>query len=348
MREIFRPRRRPPSAVLPRGATTQPGSLAPVVIEDRLPRGCECRRSHRRIAYLLNVRSADGRAPSQSNRQSKAIATFSYGTASPATPNGQSEIDRKILGYVSVAKIQILKSQGCLHADPGVRFRVPPRCPECSELGSVRLQAVIRRGAATVYWQCRLCHAEWPIRPADYLERRIGLERAPLDGPVRTASTLAFLFVASTRLEAGVLREVLQPLHRQSEESRESLPILSCLSVRCRGRHCAVFLTRRTMGRLLCPRRMSDLRTAEVTLVKVFHACYGWSTCTTTPRLVNSINLRNDAGGHPVSGQGDARLSKIIILLMAAWRSTRRHLLSRPPTVRHRSDQGRGTVGLSA
>jgi hypothetical protein len=56
----------------------------------------------------------------------------------------------------------------------GVKFRVPPRCPECSELGSVRLQAVIRRGAATVYWLCRVCHAEWPVRPADYLERRIG------------------------------------------------------------------------------------------------------------------------------------------------------------------------------
>ena len=56
----------------------------------------------------------------------------------------------------------------------GVKFRVPPRCPECSELGSVRLQATMHRGAATVYWRCRQCHAEWPVSPTDYLERRVG------------------------------------------------------------------------------------------------------------------------------------------------------------------------------
>lgn len=98
MREISRPLARPPSAVLPLCATTQPGSLAPVCYQRACIRGCECRTSHRRIACLLNVWNADGRAPSQSNRQSKAIASFSYGAATPATPNGRSEINSTIPG----------------------------------------------------------------------------------------------------------------------------------------------------------------------------------------------------------------------------------------------------------
>ena len=86
--------------------------------------------------------------------------------------------NRKIPGRIRAQfrneRCQTLKSQAASMPITGVKFRVPPRCPECSELGSVRLQAVIRRGAATVYWGCRVCHAEWPVRPTDYLERRIG------------------------------------------------------------------------------------------------------------------------------------------------------------------------------
>jgi hypothetical protein len=69
----------------------------------------------------------------------------------------------------------VRRADGTVSAVPrGFLLLVPEHCRKCEKSGSVTVETTLKGGVVALTWCCKSCNADWPVTPADHIERRGG------------------------------------------------------------------------------------------------------------------------------------------------------------------------------
>jgi hypothetical protein len=67
-------------------------------------------------------------------------------------------------------------------------LRVPPTCPHCGAVGSVKLEQTIKGAMANLSWCCTACDTAWPINFTDAERRKPAHDRRKVPRKDRRAT----------------------------------------------------------------------------------------------------------------------------------------------------------------